>query len=132
MSLPRTLLGRTSLEASRLALSARSMTAAGPKGLKLTPEDVERAFHEHGVNTFLVSPGMKELTEGLRRLSAAGHRDELILIGGTALPFGWSLGGSIKRTHLEAVAEAAGAGQGAGDRSIQPQAEAGRRAGAGV
>jgi aryl-alcohol dehydrogenase-like predicted oxidoreductase len=98
MRLPRTQLGRTGLEASRLALSARPMTAAGPKGLKLSPEDVERAFHEHGINTFLVSPGMKKLTEGLRRLITAGHREELILIDGAILPFGWSLGGSVKRT----------------------------------
>lgn len=96
--LPRCQLGRTGLEVSRLALSARSMTVAGPKGLHLAPEAVERAFHEHGVTTFLVSPGMKELTEGLRRLIAAGHRDELVLIGGAALPFGWGVRRAFDRT----------------------------------
>jgi aryl-alcohol dehydrogenase-like predicted oxidoreductase len=74
------------------------MTAAGPKGLKLAQEDVEQAYHEYGVNTYLVSPGMKELVEGLRRLIADGHRDDLVLIGGAMLPFGWTLGGSLRRT----------------------------------
>ncbi len=74
------------------------MTVAGPKGLRLQPDDVERAFHEYGVSTFLVSPGMKELVEGLRRLIAKGHRDELILIGGAMLPFSWNLRRSVEHT----------------------------------
>jgi aryl-alcohol dehydrogenase-like predicted oxidoreductase len=95
--LPQTTLGRSGLRISRLALSARSMTVVGPKGLKLHPDDVERAFHEYGVNAFLVSPGMKELVEGLRRLIAAGHRKELVLIGGAMLPFGWNMRRSMER-----------------------------------
>jgi aryl-alcohol dehydrogenase-like predicted oxidoreductase len=74
------------------------MTAEGPRGLELSPDDVEHSFHDHGVTTFLVSPGMKALTEGLRRLIAAGHRDELILIGAAMLPFGWSVRRSFERT----------------------------------
>jgi aryl-alcohol dehydrogenase-like predicted oxidoreductase len=96
--LPRCSFGRTGLQVSRLALSARSMTVVGPPGLKLGAEEVERAFHEHGVTTFLVSPGMKDLSEGLRRLIDAGHRDELVLIGGAALPFGWNVRRAFDRT----------------------------------
>ncbi len=96
--LPRVPLGRTGLEVSRLGLSARPMTVHGPRGLALAAEDVERAFHEHGVTTFLVSPGMKALTEGLRRLIAGGRRDDLVLIGGAALPFGWSVRRAFERT----------------------------------
>ena len=96
--LPQCPLGRTGLQVSRLGLSARSMTVAGPRGLELSAEDVERAFHEHGVTTFLVSPGMKALTEGLRRLMAAGQRDALVLIGGAMAPFGWSVRRDLERT----------------------------------
>jgi len=98
LRLPQVSLGGTGIRVSRLALSARSMSVAGPRGLALVPGDVERAFHEHRVTTFLVSPGMKALTEGLRRLVAAGHRDELVLIGGAALPFGWAVRRAFERT----------------------------------
>jgi aryl-alcohol dehydrogenase-like predicted oxidoreductase len=84
-------LGRTGLEVSPLALAAMSVRAAGPKGLRLRAEDVEHAFYEHGVNTFLVVRQMGQLTEGLRRLIRAGHRDELVLVSMASLPFGWSV-----------------------------------------
>jgi aryl-alcohol dehydrogenase-like predicted oxidoreductase len=56
-------------------------------------EDVERAFHEHGVNTFLVHFLMPEQCEGVRRLIKAGHRDALVLISEVGLPFA----GSVRR-----------------------------------
>jgi aryl-alcohol dehydrogenase-like predicted oxidoreductase len=96
--LPQATLGRTDLQLSTLALSGGPMTAAGEKGLKLKAVEVERAFHEYGVNSFLVSPSMKELCKGLRNLIAQGHRDELILISGAALPFGWNMLRSLQRT----------------------------------
>jgi aryl-alcohol dehydrogenase-like predicted oxidoreductase len=96
--LPQTTLGRTGLQVSKLAMAANPMTAAGEKGLKLKAEEVERAFHEYGVTTFLVGPFMKELTEGLRRLIAQGHRDKLVIASGSALPFGWNVGRSVRRT----------------------------------
>jgi aryl-alcohol dehydrogenase-like predicted oxidoreductase len=60
-----------------------------PRGPKLTPEDIERAYHEHGINTFLFHwylwPAM---TEGLRRLIRAGHRDDLVLVAEVGVPGG--------------------------------------------
>ena len=81
-------LGGTGIQVSPLALSAWSVRAAGKAGLKLSPEDIERAFHEHGINTFLVTWQMKEVAEGVRRLVRAGHRDELVLITELGIPIG--------------------------------------------
>lgn len=83
--------GRTGLSVSPLGLAAWSIRAAGPGGLALTADDVERAFHEHGVNTFFAVPMMGALTEGIRRLVAAGHRDRIVIISMASLPFGWSV-----------------------------------------
>jgi aryl-alcohol dehydrogenase-like predicted oxidoreductase len=81
--------GHTGLQVTPLALGAASMRAAGPRGLKLTAEDVERAFYEHGINTFLFHWRlMPALAEGLRRLIRAGHRDELVLLAEMGLPTG--------------------------------------------
>lgn len=79
-------LGRTGIDVSPLALSAWSVRAAGPAGLKLAADDIERAFHDHGVNTFLFTWQMKPVVEGLRRLIRAGHRDELVLITEVGIP----------------------------------------------
>lgn len=72
-------LGATGLEAAPLGL-------AGSFGIDA--DAVERAFHELGVNYFFVTPRMKGLVEGIRRLIAAGHRDELIIAAGAAIPTG--------------------------------------------
>jgi aryl-alcohol dehydrogenase-like predicted oxidoreductase len=56
---------------------------------RLQAEDVERAYHEHGINAFFVTSHMKGLCEGVRRLIQAGHRDDLVVISvGPLLPFG--------------------------------------------
>src|SRR5512137_435682 len=73
-------LGRTGIMVSPLALSAWSVRAAGKAGLKLAAGDIERAFHDHGINTFLVTWQMKHVVEGVRRLIRTGHRHELVLI----------------------------------------------------
>jgi aryl-alcohol dehydrogenase-like predicted oxidoreductase len=89
--LPRRKLGRTDLVVSPLGLAAMSMRAAGPKGLKLEPEDVERAFHEFGVNFFFVIRAMKNLAEGVRRLVREGHRDEIVIASMANIPTGRSV-----------------------------------------
>jgi len=81
-------LGRTGIRVSPLALSAWSVRAAGQAGLKLDAADIERAFHDHGINTFLVTWQMKHVVEGVRRLIRAGHRDELVLITELGIPTG--------------------------------------------
>jgi aryl-alcohol dehydrogenase-like predicted oxidoreductase len=80
--LPRRPLGKTGLSTSPLGL-------AGSFGID--PVAVERAFHEHGINYFFVSPRMKGLVEGLRRLVRAGHRDDLIIAAGAEIPLGFSI-----------------------------------------
>lgn len=82
----RRLLGRTGIAVSPLALSAWSVRAAGKAGLKLAASDIERAFHEHGINTFLVTWQMREVAEGVRRLVRSGHREELVLITEVGIP----------------------------------------------
>ena len=81
-------LGRTGLAVSKLAL-------AGSYGIDA--EGTERAFHELGITTFFVTPRMKGLVEGVRRLVAAGHRDRLVLIGGAGIPLGFSVGREFKK-----------------------------------
>jgi hypothetical protein len=71
-------LGRTDVAVSRLAL-------AGSFGIDA--DATERAFHELGVTTFFVSARMKGVTEGIRRLVAAGHRDRLTIIAGAAIRY---------------------------------------------
>lgn len=82
VSLERRPLGRTGLQVSRLGL-------AGSYGIDA--DAVERAYHELSINLFFVSPRMKGLVEGVRRLIAAGHRDRLVLMSGSFLPMGRSL-----------------------------------------
>ena len=100
--LPRHRLGATGLHVTPLALAAWSVRAAGPRGVALTPEDVERAYHEHGINTFLFHFLMRPMVEGLRRLIRAGHRDDLVLIAEVGIP----TGGFVRRgweRHVRAI-----------------------------
>ena len=77
--LDRRALGATGLLVSPLGL-------AGSFGIDA--DATERAFHELGINYFFVTPRMKGLTEGVRRLIAAGHRDEIVLASGVSVPTG--------------------------------------------
>jgi aryl-alcohol dehydrogenase-like predicted oxidoreductase len=81
-------LGRTGLAVSPLSLAG--MYGAGP-------DAVERGFHEHGVNTFFVSTLGGGVTEGVRRLVKAGHREKLTIIAGVSLPFGWLVRLQVER-----------------------------------
>jgi aryl-alcohol dehydrogenase-like predicted oxidoreductase len=81
--------GHTGLSTTPLALAAFSVRGAGPRGLKLSADDVERAFYDHGVNTFLFHWSMGSMVEGLRRLIRGGKRDELVLIAEAGIPTGW-------------------------------------------
>jgi len=91
MPLERRPLGRTGLQVTPLALTAGGVRGVNPKGLKLTADEVERAYHEHGVNTFFANTLFPEVAEGIRRLIRAGHRDDLVLLSMVSLPFGWSV-----------------------------------------
>ncbi len=72
--------GNTDLAVSPLAI-------AGSFGIDAAA--VERAFHEQGVSTYFVTPRMKGLCQGIRRLVAAGHRDELTLCSVASVPTGF-------------------------------------------
>ena len=91
MPLERRPLGRTGLHVTPLALTAGGVRGANPKGPKLTADEVERAYHEHGVNTFFANTLFPEVAEGIRRLIRSGHRDDLVLLSMVSLPFGWSV-----------------------------------------
>src|SRR3954470_9095968 len=71
--------GSTSLETSPLGL-------AGSFGIDA--DAVERAYHEHGINYFFVTPNMPGLVEGIRRLVKSGHRDRIVLACGANIPVG--------------------------------------------
>jgi aryl-alcohol dehydrogenase-like predicted oxidoreductase len=86
--LPRRRLGQTTLQVTPVALAAWPVRAAGRRGPRLTADDVERAYHEHGVNTFLFHFWMRPMVAGLRRLIRAGHRDDLVLIAEAGIPTG--------------------------------------------
>ena len=77
-------LGKTGIVVSRLGL-------AGSFGIDAAA--VERAYHDFGINYFFVSPRMKGLVQGIQRLVAAGHRDDLVIAAGASIP----TGGSVKR-----------------------------------
>ena len=54
---------------------------------------MERSFHELGIRSFLVTPRMKALAEGVRRLIRTGHRDEITLVSIAGIPApGWVRG----------------------------------------
>ena len=91
MRLERRPLGRTGLDVTPLVLTAGGVRGANPKGPKLAADEVERAYHEHGVNTFFANTLFPGIAEGIRRLIRAGHRDDLVLISMSSLPFGWSI-----------------------------------------
>ncbi len=82
--------GNTGLRTTPLALASMATRAYGSPGLKLSPEDVEAAYYEHGVNTFVVHPWMRPIVEGVSRLIRDGHRDRLVLISE-----GWGLSRSF-------------------------------------
>lgn len=69
-----------------IALAAWSVRGAGPRGPRLTADDVEWAYHELGINTFLFHFMMRPLVEGIGRLIRAGHRDDLVLIAEAGIP----------------------------------------------
>jgi aryl-alcohol dehydrogenase-like predicted oxidoreductase len=91
-------LGPTGLAVSPLALAQGGVHGYGPKGLSLTPDDVEAAFHELGVNTFLVYWRWPAIIEGVRRLVKGGHRERLVLLSETGLPGGPFIRRSFERT----------------------------------
>jgi aryl-alcohol dehydrogenase-like predicted oxidoreductase len=67
----------------------------------MEPADVERAFHEYGVNTFLVHWMMPHIIEGVRALTRQGLRDRLVLITEAGSPFPGSVRrGWQKTAHL--------------------------------
>jgi hypothetical protein len=88
LRLPTRPFGATGLRATPLALAALGVRAYGPPGLQLLPQDVEAAYHEYGITTFLVHPWLPHLVEGARRLVRAGHRDRLTLITEVGAPLG--------------------------------------------
>ncbi|MBI5487136.1 MAG: aldo/keto reductase [Deltaproteobacteria bacterium] len=84
VELPRRPFGRTGLSVAPLGL-------AGSYGIDA--DATERAFHELSINYFFVTPRMKGLFEGVRRLIKAGHRDEIVLATGPFFPTGRALRG---------------------------------------
>ena len=80
--LPTTTLGKSGLTVARLGLAG---------GFGIDADCVVRAFHELGVNYFFVTPRFTPLIEGIRRLIADGHRDEIVLAMGVKVPTGWSV-----------------------------------------
>jgi hypothetical protein len=86
--LPTHSFGATGLQVTPLALAALGVRAHGPPGLRLLPDDVEAAYHEHGIDTFLVHPWLPHLIVGVRRLVRAGHRGRLTLITEVGIPLG--------------------------------------------
>lgn len=93
MTEPRLLLrslGNTGLRVTPLALTALLVRGGGPS---LSPADVEHAYFAYGINTFFVHENYKSICEGVRRLIAAGHRDELTLVSAASLP----IAGSVRR-----------------------------------
>jgi len=94
-------LGQTGIQTTPLALAAWSVRAAG-SNRRLTADDVEHAYYEHGINTFLFHYLMHPMVKGLRRLIRAGHRDDLVLMAEVGLPTGWLVRRGYER-HARAV-----------------------------
>ncbi len=92
-------LGATGLRVSPIGLAALAVPAWRPGGPRLSAGDVERAFHDHGINIFLAHTLMGELFEGVRRLIGAGHRDELVLVSENSFPFAFSARRELEK-HL--------------------------------
>jgi aryl-alcohol dehydrogenase-like predicted oxidoreductase len=65
------------------------MPFAAPRATRLSADDVERAYYEHGINVFLYHWRLwPAMTEGLRRLIRDGHRNDLVLVAEVGLPGG--------------------------------------------
>jgi aryl-alcohol dehydrogenase-like predicted oxidoreductase len=92
-------LGRTGLQVAPLGLAALSVRSSAVRAKNLSAGDVERAFYDHGINTFMVHFLMKELCEGVRRLISAGHREKLVLVSEVGLPFARTARSGLER-HL--------------------------------
>jgi aryl-alcohol dehydrogenase-like predicted oxidoreductase len=96
-------LGRTGLRVTPLGLAALSARGPGTSRRKLSADDVERAFYDYGINTFLFAWfRMKEMCEGVRRLIRAGHREKLVLVSEVGLPFAGSVRRGLQK-NLRAV-----------------------------
>lgn len=91
--------GATGLHVTPLGLAQLFIPHTRSRGLELSADDVESAFYEHGINTFLVGSRMKVISEGVRRLIRSGHRDDLVLASGVGLPFAGSVRRGLER-HL--------------------------------
>ncbi len=91
-------LGNTGLEVSRLIPAAWSFAGRkGPFGGRIQPVDIERAFHELGLNTFFVTPKMKDAAEGVRRLIRSGHREDMVIISVVGIPLPRMVGAYWRR-----------------------------------
>lgn len=86
-------LGSTGLQVSPLGLAAFSMVFGRKGKTHMKPADVERAFHEFGVNMFLVHGLMPNIIAGVRALTKQGLRDRLVLLTEAGSPFP----GSVRR-----------------------------------
>lgn len=75
-------LGATGLRATPLGVACNYGLDAG---------GIERAFHEHGINYFFVTPRMAAGVEAVRSLVRAGHRDEMVIATGANVPTGWGV-----------------------------------------
>jgi predicted aldo/keto reductase-like oxidoreductase len=93
--------GATGLSVTPLGL-AELLIPHSWRQRRLGAAAVERAFHEHGINTFLLGPRSSRLYEGVRRLIRSGHRDELVLAAGTGLPIPGAVRRVIER-HLRSL-----------------------------
>jgi aryl-alcohol dehydrogenase-like predicted oxidoreductase len=81
-------LGRTRLLVSPIGLAC-PIPWAVPHGPRLSADDVERAYYQHGINVFLYHWKLwPAMTEGLRRLIRAGHRDDIVLVAEVGVPGG--------------------------------------------
>lgn len=68
---------------------AAQLGLAGSYGIGAA--DVERGFHELGINYFFVTSRAKGLVEGVKRLVKAGHRDKIVIAAGASIPMGMSV-----------------------------------------
>lgn len=80
-------LGRSGVTVDRLIPSSWSFAGrTGPMGGNLSAAEVERAYLQLGLRTFVVTPRMPGTTEAMVELIAAGLRDTLTLITVAGLP----------------------------------------------
>ncbi|CAN5193297.1 hypothetical protein BH09MYX1_BH09MYX1_57560 [soil metagenome] len=68
---------------------------AGSYGLDAA--DVERAYHDLGINYFFVTMRATAVIEGIKRLIAAGHRDDLVICTGASIPTGFGVRGAFEK-----------------------------------